>query len=94
MEAYWKSVAMPGQGIFTGDPLTAPYDYTKVTRSGDDILVRAPSLIQGRYRILGSESLVGPFKVVETVHLTRREGGEGYLLFKDAGYSVYQVSPL
>lgn len=25
MEAYWKSVAMPGQGIFIGEPLAAPF---------------------------------------------------------------------
>jgi uncharacterized protein (TIGR03790 family) len=25
IEAYWKSVAMPGQGIFIGDPLAAPF---------------------------------------------------------------------
>jgi uncharacterized protein (TIGR03790 family) len=25
MEAYWKSVAMPGQGIFVGEPLAAPF---------------------------------------------------------------------
>jgi uncharacterized protein (TIGR03790 family) len=25
LEAYWKSVAMPGQGIFIGDPLTTPF---------------------------------------------------------------------
>lgn len=25
LEAYWKSVAMPGQGIFIGDPLARPY---------------------------------------------------------------------
>lgn len=25
IEAYWKSVAMPGQGIFVGEPLAAPY---------------------------------------------------------------------
>jgi uncharacterized protein (TIGR03790 family) len=25
IEAYWKSVAMPGQGIFIGEPLAAPY---------------------------------------------------------------------
>jgi uncharacterized protein (TIGR03790 family) len=25
LEAYWKSVAMPGQGIFIGEPLAAPY---------------------------------------------------------------------
>jgi uncharacterized protein (TIGR03790 family) len=25
IEAYWKSVAMPGQGLFIGEPLAAPY---------------------------------------------------------------------
>jgi uncharacterized protein (TIGR03790 family) len=25
LEAYWKSVLMPGQGVFVGDPLTAPF---------------------------------------------------------------------
>jgi uncharacterized protein (TIGR03790 family) len=25
VEAYWKSVAMPGQGVFLGDPLASPY---------------------------------------------------------------------
>ena len=26
IEAYWKSVAMPGQGLFIGEPLARPYD--------------------------------------------------------------------
>jgi len=25
IEAYWKSVQMPGQGIFIGEPLAAPF---------------------------------------------------------------------
>jgi hypothetical protein len=25
IEAYWKSVAMPGQGVFVGEPLAAPF---------------------------------------------------------------------
>jgi uncharacterized protein (TIGR03790 family) len=25
LEAYWKSVPMPGQGVFIGDPLVAPF---------------------------------------------------------------------
>jgi uncharacterized protein (TIGR03790 family) len=25
LEAYWKSVAMPGQGVFVGEPLSRPY---------------------------------------------------------------------
>ena len=25
LEAYWKSVLMPGQGLFIGEPLAAPF---------------------------------------------------------------------
>jgi hypothetical protein len=25
IEAYWKSVAMPAQGLFIGEPLAAPF---------------------------------------------------------------------
>jgi hypothetical protein len=25
IEAYWKSVAMPGQGLFIGEPLARPF---------------------------------------------------------------------
>ena len=30
IEAYWKSVAMPGQGLFIGEPLAAPFRRTTV----------------------------------------------------------------
>jgi uncharacterized protein (TIGR03790 family) len=30
IEAYWKSVLMPGQGIFIGEPLAAPFRRTAV----------------------------------------------------------------
>jgi uncharacterized protein (TIGR03790 family) len=30
IEAYWKSVAMPGQGLFIGEPLAAPFRRTAV----------------------------------------------------------------
>lgn len=30
IEAYWKSVAWPGQGLFVGEPLAAPYKRTPV----------------------------------------------------------------
>ncbi len=32
IEAYWKSVAMPGQGIFVGEPLAAPFRQRAVVR--------------------------------------------------------------
>jgi len=32
IEAYWKSVAWPGQGVFIGEPLAAPYGRTGARR--------------------------------------------------------------
>jgi uncharacterized protein (TIGR03790 family) len=35
IEAYWKSVAMPGQGVFVGEPLAAPFARTRVRHTRD-----------------------------------------------------------
>lgn len=32
IEAYWKSVAQPGQGIFVGEPLAKPFAYSRKER--------------------------------------------------------------
>ena len=32
LEAYWQSVLMPGQGIFIGEPLAAPFAHDHETR--------------------------------------------------------------
>jgi uncharacterized protein (TIGR03790 family) len=34
LEAYWKSVAWPGQGVFVGEPLAAPFRDAKVSEDG------------------------------------------------------------
>jgi len=34
IESYWKSVAMPGQGLFIGEPLAAPYRRTTAVPAG------------------------------------------------------------
>lgn len=33
IEAYWKSVAMPGQGIFIGEPLASPFKGCRIKRN-------------------------------------------------------------
>ncbi len=45
LEAYWKSVAWPGQGLFVGDPLARPWAHTPAaTVEGDVLVVRTRSL--------------------------------------------------
>jgi len=61
IEAYWKSVAWPGEGIFIGEPLANPFGgYTMVTE-GRDITVRTQALEPGTYGLISAPSLVGPY---------------------------------
>ncbi len=66
IESYWKSVAMPGQGIFIGEPLAKPFGGFRVTNSNKRITIYSPNLPSGRYRIYGATSPKGPFMTVAT----------------------------
>jgi uncharacterized protein (TIGR03790 family) len=39
IEAYWKSVSMPGQGIFIGEPLSSPFKGCRIKRNQAGLLV-------------------------------------------------------
>ncbi len=45
IEAYWKSVAWPGQGLFVGDPLARPWNQAPSAQiEGDALVLRSRSL--------------------------------------------------
>ena len=64
IEAYWKSVRMPGQGVFVGDPLARPFGGERIERDGDGWRVRVRALRPGRYLVQQARSGVGPFRDV------------------------------
>jgi uncharacterized protein (TIGR03790 family) len=64
VEAYWKSVLMPGQGVFVGDPLARPFGGARVSRVGNTTILRTRALWPGRYLVEGARSQVGPFQSV------------------------------
>ena len=64
VEAYWKSVLMPGQGVFVGDPLARPFGGIRVTRSAAGTLVRTRALPPGNYIVESSASAMGPFRPI------------------------------
>ncbi len=53
IEAYWKSVAWPGQGLFVGEPLARPWpDAPSAVIDGSELVVRTRSLRrQASYRV-------------------------------------------
>lgn len=62
IEAYWKSVLMPGQGVFIGDPLARPFGGVRVARRGRQLMATTHTLRPGRYVLQSAQSSVGPFR--------------------------------
>lgn len=61
IEAYWKSVLMPGEGVFIGDPLARPFGGYKVKEEKNDLLLKSYEIIPGMYQIQTAPSTRGPF---------------------------------
>lgn len=62
LEAYWKSVAMPGEGIFIGEPLAAPFSGYRLSEQNDAYLLETYTLVPGAYRLETAPSPVGPYR--------------------------------
>lgn len=67
VEAYWKSVRMPGQGVFVGDPLARPFGGVRVRRTAAGTVAETRSLSPGRYVLEASRSAGGPYQPVAPV---------------------------
>jgi hypothetical protein len=104
LEAYWKSVRTPGEGIFVGDPLTRPYG-TRVTLGDDgnmDILTTI-LLPDKTYTLLEAGSVDGPFTIVQSnievtqlsfSSITQRVGNSVYVLAEDLTPDIQPNTPL
>jgi uncharacterized protein (TIGR03790 family) len=69
IEAYWKSVLMPGQGVFVGDPLARPFGGVRVNRSAAGTVISTRALPPGNYVLEAGRSSVGPFQPIRTVQV-------------------------
>ena len=62
IEAYWKSVAWPGEGLFIGEPLARPFAPT-LTKTGEEAYqLKLISSNKTVWRIEQSDSIMGPFQ--------------------------------
>jgi len=91
LEAYWKSVAWPGEGVFVGEPLARPFapKLQEVHPGQFELQIFSPR--RGRLRIERSFSAAGPFKPLPRQVILRRGANrvrfnlaevEGYLRFR------------
>lgn len=70
LDAYWSSVWWPGEGLFIGDPLTAPYQ-AQARVTGNQVRLRLPV---GRplhqYTLYAGASWQGPWSIVTSSRST------------------------
>ena len=91
LEAYWKSVQQPGEGIFIGDPLAAPFDRVEITRSRRGIQLITRNLRPGLYQLGHSGNPIGPFHNLSKLRVKVHQ--EKFTLpGKEDGY--YRLKPL
>ncbi|MGD8911692.1 MAG: TIGR03790 family protein [Candidatus Thiodiazotropha sp.] len=67
IEAYWKSVQQPGEGIFIGDPLAAPFDHVEIINGERETKLRTRNLKPGNYQLIHAPSPIGPFTPIENL---------------------------
>ncbi len=66
IEAYWKSVFWPGEGVFIGEPLAHPFAPSLVNVSADKATLKLFSPLIRQAQLDESESPIGPFHTVVT----------------------------
>jgi uncharacterized protein (TIGR03790 family) len=76
IEAYWKSVAMPGQGIFIGEPLANPFGGHQIVHTDEEITVQTRA-VRNRYVVQCAEAPVVPIR--STLMPTRHKIQKGIL---------------
>jgi len=64
IEAYWKSVQMPGQGIFIGEPLARPFAGIRHDTRGGGLTLSARLLTPALYEVQAAPSMIGPYRSV------------------------------
>lgn len=61
IEAYWKSVAWPGEGIFIGEPLARPYAIEKLPILNNAVKLPNTGIKTGSYRLEYARNPQGPY---------------------------------
>ncbi len=65
LEAYWKSVLWPGEGLFAGEPLARPFGAQTITFEADAILIETNAIAPGEtWAIESADAEDGPWTFV------------------------------
>ena len=92
IEAYWKSVRMPGQGVFIGEPLARPFGGVRVFRVKGRLHAQTRLLRPGDYLLEASVGRIGPYRGVGLLKVPSYGVREFQVL--DEGTGHYRVRPV
>jgi hypothetical protein len=93
VEAYWKSVHMPGEGVFVGDPLARPFG-TEATVADATLSIKTSIFHPGTtYSLQGSNSASGPFHEIKS-GISVSEPSYKVITVPSGGYAFYQLVPV
>ena len=91
LEAYWKSVQWPGEGIFVGEPLAKPWGRAFLRYANGSLTLRTTLLSPSKtYAILAADSPGGDFKpVMENIAIDNYRLAE--ITLPNARHPVYKL---
>ncbi len=91
LEAYWKSVQRPGEGIFVGEPLARPWGRAFLRYVNGALILKTTGLVPGKhYAILASDSPEGPFEPV-VADITVDDHRLTEIVVPNAGQKFYRL---
>ena len=91
LEAYWQSVQQPGEGIFIGEPLAAPFDGYELEVLQKSILLRTRILLPGLYRLWHAENPIGPYRTLPGFIKVARH--QRKITLPNSGPGYYRLEP-
>jgi uncharacterized protein (TIGR03790 family) len=64
IEAYWKGVEMPGQGIFIGEPLARPFGGYELNYDRGHWVLSTHALWPGLYELQAADEAIAPYQTI------------------------------
>jgi uncharacterized protein (TIGR03790 family) len=88
IEAYWRSVIMPGEGVFIGEPLAQPYGGYELKPSNQGLELHAPQLRPGYYNVSALLADGRKQRLDSGVRVTAKRP---YILLRSPHPAIYQI---
>ncbi len=91
VEAYWKSVHWPGEGVFVGEPLAKPWGRYHLRFEGNTLIIETTSLKpSGEYEVAAADAVGGPGEPVFK-EVVARNVGPSTIVIEAATAPVYTL---